>query len=119
MIENRWQKYKVLSTVVLCFYTSVLLAQNYPTESIEPFYGINFTNAERDSLRSNLNEYQKAFEALHQYSLRNSIPMSLVFNPLPSGFQPEVTQKPINWACQKKYLFPLLKKCLPSIRYTN
>ncbi|PZR41599.1 MAG: amidase [Azospira oryzae] len=112
MIKNRWQKYKVLSTVVLCFYTSVLLAQNYPTESIEPFYGINFTNAERDSLRSNLNEYQKAFEALHQYSLRNSIPMSLVFNPLPSGFQPEVTQKPINWGLPKEVPLPAAKEAL-------
>jgi len=107
MIGKQRQNYKVLTTIVLCFYTSVLLSQDsYPTQSIEPFYGLNYTQAERDSLLSNLKDYQKAFEALHQYKLNNAVPMSLVFNPLPSGFQPESEQKPVDWGFPKEVLLP-------------
>ncbi len=108
MIENRWQKYKVLSIVVLCFYTGISIAQEekYPTQSIEPFYGLNYTPAERDSLLNNLKEYQKAFESLHQYKLDNAVPMSLVFNPLPAGFQPETIQRTIDWGLPKEVTLP-------------
>ena len=102
------QNYKVLAIVVLCFYTSALFGQqnNFPTQSIEPFYGLNYTQAERDSLLDNLKEYQKAFESLHQYKLNNAMPMSLVFNPLPSGLQVETTQKTIDWGLPKEVTLP-------------
>lgn len=79
---------------------------NYPTQSIEPFYGLQFTQAERDSLLGNLTDYQKAFEALHQYKLNNAVPMSLVFNPLPQGYKIETLQKPIDWGLPKEVSLP-------------
>jgi len=69
----------------------------YPTQEIEPFLDLNFTSAERDSLLSNLQEYQKQVTALHGYSIPNSLGMSLLFNPVPTGFVQAPRQLPINW----------------------
>src|SRR6478609_6140431 len=102
------QNYMVLFIVVLSFYTSANFGQEnkYPTQSIEPFYGLDYTSAERDSLIGNLKDYQKAFELLHQYKLNNSVPMSLIFDPLPGGFQIEINQKPIDWGLPKEVTIP-------------
>lgn len=106
-IKSRPQKYKLLLIIILGFYMSVHAQENkYPTQAIEPFYGLSYTEAERDSLLSNLKDYQKAFEALHQYKLNNAVPMSLIFDPLPSGFQIETTQKPIDWGLPKEVKLP-------------
>jgi len=102
------QNYMVLFIVALSFYTSVNFGQEnkYPTQSIEPIYGLDYTSAERDSLIGNLKDYQKAFELLHQYKLDNSVPMSLIFDPLPGGFQIEANQKPIDWGLPKEVTIP-------------
>ena len=102
------QNYMVLFIVVLSFYTSAIFSQEnkYPTESIESFYGLNYSSAERDSLLNNLKDYQKAFEELHKYKLNNAVPMSLIFDPLPTGFQIEITQKTIDWGLPANVAVP-------------
>jgi Asp-tRNA(Asn)/Glu-tRNA(Gln) amidotransferase A subunit family amidase len=65
---------------------TVAVAQ-HPTKDIEPFYDISLTDAERDSMQSNIEGFQKAFQELHKYKLENSVGMSLKFDPLPGGFQ--------------------------------
>jgi Asp-tRNA(Asn)/Glu-tRNA(Gln) amidotransferase A subunit family amidase len=108
MTLAKWQRnYKVLIILVLSFYIRVNYAQDkYPTQTIEPFYGLNFTNAERDSLLGNLKDYQKHIDALHQYKLNNAVPMSLLFDPLPAGFQIETIQKPVDWGLPKEVSMP-------------
>jgi len=104
----RQQNYIVLFTLTLCYSIGFVNAQEnkYPTQTIEPFYGLDYTPAERDSLIGNLKDYQKAFELLHQYKLDNSVPMSLIFDPLPTGFQIETTQKSIDWGLPKEVQLP-------------
>ncbi len=63
----------------------------YPTKSIEPYYDISLTDAERDSLQSNIEGFQKEYKALHEYKLDNSVGMSLKFDPRPTGFQQQST----------------------------
>jgi Asp-tRNA(Asn)/Glu-tRNA(Gln) amidotransferase A subunit family amidase len=82
---------------VLIAFPAATQDKTFPTASIEPFYDLAYTEAERDSLLSNLRNFQKEFEALHQYKLSNAVPMSLVFDPVPVGFEFESTQKPIDW----------------------
>lgn len=84
--------------------------QKNPTADIETYYDISFTKAERDSLLSNLLEYQKSFQAIHQYKLDNQVPMSLVFDPIPVGFKPNLNQKPIDWGLPKEVNVPANKE---------
>lgn len=60
--------------------------QKYPTESIEPYYDLYFTDAERDSLRENIEHTISAYKDLHAHKLDNSVGMSLKFDPQPEGF---------------------------------
>ncbi|MFZ5970483.1 MAG: amidase [Bacteroidota bacterium] len=101
------ESYKVLFIVLCWIYTTAGAQQkNAPTELIEPYYGLHFTEAERDSLFSALQGYQKDFEWLHQQKLSNAVPMSLVFDPLPAGFQIDAAQKPIDWGLPKEVALP-------------
>ncbi len=99
--------YKVYFILALSFVMQGTLAQKkYPTVDIEPYYDISLTQAERDSLQRGLEDYQKAFQAIHKYKLSNSTPMSLVFDPIPTGMKVETTQKPIEWGLAKEVVLP-------------
>ena len=99
--------YKLFITL---FFAGVLFSANaqqkYPTAEIEPYFDLKLTPAERDSLFSGLQEYQKSFAALHNYKLDNSVGMSLLFNPLPMGFTIEKVQQPIDWGLPKSVELP-------------
>ena len=53
----------------------------------EQLMRLNFTDAERDSMLSNLQEQAGAYEQLREIPLPNSVPPALVFNPVPVGFK--------------------------------
>ena len=98
---------------ILIFIMTVQLSfaqEKYPTAQIEPLYDLNFTQAERDSLLAGLQNYQKSFEAIHQFKLSNNIPMSLVFDPIPVGMQVETQQKAIDWGLPKEVSLPANKE---------
>lgn len=80
--------------------------KSYPTKQIEPIYGLSLTDAERDSMATNLSNLQKDLEALHQYKLNNSVPMSLIFDPVPAGFPVYELQKTLYWGLPKKVALP-------------
>ncbi len=103
--------YKVYFILIFILTIQLSIAQEkYPTTQIETFYDLNFTQAERDSLLSGLQNYQKSFEAIHQFKLNNNIPMSLVFDPIPVGMQLETQQKPIDWGLPKEVSLPSNKE---------
>lgn len=77
-----------------------------PTKEIEPFLDLNFTAAERDSLFRNLQEYQLLVTGLHSYALPNSVGMSFLFNPVPSGFVPEAKQLPVEFGIPRTIELP-------------
>lgn len=78
----------------------------FPTREIEPYYDLNFTNSERDSLFKNLQDFQKMYEALHKVQLNNAVPMSMVFDPTPAGFTIDTKQLPIDWGLPKAVRLP-------------
>lgn len=88
----------------------VLLALNAwaqsPTKEIEPFLDLNFTQAERDSLYRNLQDYQGLVRGLHAHALGNETGMSLLFDPVPMGYVPEPKQLPIDWSLPKSVELP-------------
>jgi Asp-tRNA(Asn)/Glu-tRNA(Gln) amidotransferase A subunit family amidase len=54
--------------------------------SAEKIIGIEFTDAERDSMSSDLFDQLKNFEAVRKFKLENSVMPALLFNPIPQGF---------------------------------
>ncbi|MFM8914188.1 MAG: amidase [Flammeovirgaceae bacterium] len=99
--------YFILVIIIVGQSNLVFAQPKYPTADIEAFYDLNFTRAERDSLLGGLQDYQKVFQALHKVSIGNSVPMSLVFNPLPTGVQYTSEQKPIDWGLPKEVSVPI------------
>ena len=72
----------------------------------EKLFGLEFSNAERDSMLRSVNKNLESFNAIHEYSLENRIAPSLVFNPIPIGFQPDMESRPINWPLPEEVNLP-------------
>src|SRR5262245_20895505 len=107
MSPKEWNPiYKLFITFFSIVVSADAFCQASPTAGIEPYYDLNFTAAERDSLLTGLQDYQKSIAAIHQASLENNVPMSLVFNPLPPGYKIEAAQKTIDWGLPKKVDLP-------------
>ncbi len=105
----RSASYKVYSIVaiILCLTTTLFGQRNkYPTAEIESYYDLNFTKTERDSFLTNLQDFQKSLQAIHQYKLDNAVPMSLIFDPVPPGFVIETLQQSIDWGLPKDIKIP-------------
>jgi Asp-tRNA(Asn)/Glu-tRNA(Gln) amidotransferase A subunit family amidase len=108
---NTATSYKVSFILLFALATNYAIAQQkYPTKEIEAYYDLDFTTAERDSLLSNLQDYQKSFQAIHQYKLENQVPMSLIFDPIPVGLKAETNQRPIEWGLPKAVNMPTNKE---------
>lgn len=61
----------------------------------EKIFGIEFTDAERDSMQDALNEQLGYYTNIHKIHLDNSIPPAILFNPIPAGFKFEQKQYPL------------------------
>src|SRR5690606_12556034 len=66
----------------------------------------SFTPAEKDSMIGSLTNQRSRYESLREIALDNSVAPSLVFNPLPTGFQPDQIQKPLDWGLVKEIHLP-------------
>lgn len=97
--------YKVLF-ILIASITYAYAQPNHPTKSIEPYFDLQLTDTERDSMIDNLNRYQQAIKAIHGHSLDNSVSPALIFNPLPRGFQINTTQTEIQWNLAKDVSLP-------------
>lgn len=72
----------------------------------ERLFGLEFINAERDSMLSTVNNNLESFNTIHKFRLENRIPPALVFNPIPTGFQPDLKSRPIEWPLPEKTTLP-------------
>lgn len=68
--------------------------------------GLSFSPAEKDSMISTLKNQLGNIEISRKITLDNSIAPALVFNPLPRGFVPNLTQNPIHWGLKTKGILP-------------
>ena len=80
----------VISLTLGAFISKVADNQPITVEIInqaEKIFGLDFTDAEADSMLSKLNDSRKDFESLRKIPLDNSVMPALYFNPLPVGFE--------------------------------
>ena len=63
----------------------------------EKIIGLEFTDAERDSMLDALNDQLNNYENIRKVHLDNSIPPAILFNPIPVGFKFDQKQKPLKF----------------------
>lgn len=82
-------------------FTAVKLADTDITsemiEEASKIIGLQFTEAERDSMIEELQDTREAYESVRGLQLSNSVPYPMVFNPIPAGKTFDKTQRPVNW----------------------
>lgn len=85
----------------LLAFTSIHFLNNDITpqivEEASKIIGIDFTEAERDSMISALENSRESYKELRNLKLDNSVPPALNFNPIPVGKTFNKTERPKNW----------------------
>ncbi|MBK9096933.1 MAG: amidase [bacterium] len=88
----------LLTFLILTSINSIIFPQTISKENIEnaeKIIGLEFTDAERDSMQTTLNEQLVNYESIHKFNLENSIPPAILFNPIPVDFKFPEEQSPI------------------------
>jgi Asp-tRNA(Asn)/Glu-tRNA(Gln) amidotransferase A subunit family amidase len=81
-------------------------------ESAEKIIGLEFTDAERDSMLSNLEEQLSNYLNIRKIELNNSIPPAITFNPIPNRFNFPKIKKEIKYSSYKNTKLPKNKNDL-------
>ncbi len=68
--------------------------------------GLSFTPSEKDSMVNTLKNQLNNIENSRKVKLDNSVAPSLVFNPLPRGFQPDTRQMPLDFGIEEDLPLP-------------
>lgn len=76
-------------------------------EKASTLLGLQFTEAEIDSMLSGLEELRTSYDTLRKVTLSNDIAPALYFNPLPTGFSIEKTKKPFQVGSTGKVTRPI------------
>ena len=61
------------------------------------WFDLDFTDAEADSMISNLNNYQLLYKSMHKTLPANDIPFPFAFNPAPIGLKVSTKKEKIYW----------------------
>ncbi|MHB8931264.1 MAG: amidase [Melioribacteraceae bacterium] len=97
---------KVLLLSFVIIFSSTLLSAQQNEKKIkkemipnaEKIIGLEFTDAERDSMQDALNDQLNDYENIRKVHLDNSIPPAILFNPIPVGFKFDLKQKPLKFS---------------------
>ncbi|KEO73652.1 amidase [Anditalea andensis] len=83
--------------------TGFMIGKQYDKISVESIayaeaiIGLRFSDVERDSMITTLENQKQAYDLSRKTSIPNDIAPSLIFNPLPHGFTPDQKQNEYNW----------------------
>jgi len=83
-------------------------------ENAEKIIGLEFTEAERDSMLDALSEQLNNYLNIRKIKIDNSIPPAILFNPIPVGFKIDNKQKPIRYS---EYSYAKLPENFDDIAY--
>ena len=78
----------------------------------ENIIGLNFNDTKRDSLIESMNAHLRNYNNIRESFLSNDIGPSLLFNPIPPGFQINSKQNPIDFGRYDNLNLPLNKEDL-------
>jgi len=75
-------------------------------ESAGQIIGLEFTDAERDSMLDALKEQLDSYRSIKNVDIRYDVPPSIAFNPIPVGFEFEKKQRVVRWSRVKSLPVP-------------
>jgi Asp-tRNA(Asn)/Glu-tRNA(Gln) amidotransferase A subunit family amidase len=81
-------------------------------EEAEKIIGLNFTDAEADSLLNDLQEQRANYESIRRLNVGNEVAPALQFNPVPAGMTFSKEQKPFKVSRPAKVQLPANKEDL-------
>ena len=96
--------YKIIALLLVILFTNsyTLVAQSNDNsitktniQSAEALFSLDFTDAERDSMLGDLRDQLDSYLAMRDVHLDNSVMPSVIFNPIPVGFQFPDEQQPL------------------------
>lgn len=102
-----------LSLIILT--ATLANAQQIDTATVshaEKLIGINFTEAEKDSMTGWLQTYRDQYKKLHEQPTPNSLSYPFAFHPEPPGFKIPTKQLPVNWYIPANVSLPTNKNDL-------
>jgi Asp-tRNA(Asn)/Glu-tRNA(Gln) amidotransferase A subunit family amidase len=90
-----------LSLGFILAFTSIHLLDNEISSQVvseaSKIIGIEFTQAEKDSMITELENYRDSYQNIRDLKLDNGVPPTLNFNPVPPGRTFDKTQQPKDW----------------------
>ena len=103
-------EYKFFTAIlILCLPFIPLHSQSITKENIESaekIIGLEFTDAERDSMQTSLDEQLTNYQNIRKTELANSVPPAILFNTIPVGFEFPKEQKPIKFSDYSSTILP-------------
>jgi Asp-tRNA(Asn)/Glu-tRNA(Gln) amidotransferase A subunit family amidase len=105
-MQNR---FKLILVVLSMVAPSFIISQNISKENIESaekLIDLKFTDAERDSMLGYLEEQKDNYDKIRNIELDNSVMPSLLFNPIPVGFEFPKEQLQVKFSDYLKTKFP-------------
>lgn len=92
-MKNRYRSLSILAACLGFFLLGLVVARREALSTSDVLLasrinGLDFSQAERDSMLGNLAEYRNNYDSLRKQSLPNEVAPSAVFNPLPVGYYP-------------------------------
>ena len=88
-------------TLIFTFPFTTLLSQSITKENIEnakKIIGLEFTDAERDSMQTSLDEQLTNYDNIRFVKLANDVPPAILFNPIPVAFEFPKEQKSVKFS---------------------
>ena len=103
-------EYKFFTAIlILCLPFIPLHSQSITKENIESaekIIGLEFTDAERDSMQTSLDEQLTNYQNIRKTELANSVPPAILFNTIPVGFEFPKEQKPLKFSDYSSTILP-------------
>lgn len=75
-------------------------------QNAEVLFGLDFTDAERDSMLGDLKDQLDSYLAMRDVQLDNSVMPSVIFNPIPVGFEFPNKQRPLEYSDYSYVMMP-------------
>ncbi len=97
MQQGPFRALLIFLVLILAFVVGFFLGsrtERHSLASAERIIGLTFTSAQRDSMQDNLEEQFKSYVSMRAVSIPNSVPPSILFNPIPEGMKFETVRKP-------------------------
>lgn len=94
---------------ILAFKTITLSGSEITKEAISKaagIIGLEFTEAEKDSMITELENTREDYRTVRSLKLENSISPALLFNPVPVGKSFDKEQRPVEWDIPKNVSLP-------------